>query len=156
MGGRERMLLEVASIVHDIGTYISPSAHNKHSSYLINASEMFGLRKSDKSIVSNVARYHRRSGPSQTHEPYMSLPKSGRVVVSKLAAILRVADALDHSHQQKIRQFSLERSPNAYTLWVDEQIEDVFIERESLQRKGDLFVDVFGLPIYLKQGAPPK
>jgi len=153
---RERLLLEVSAILHDIGTFISPSSHHKHSSYIIDASDIFGLRKSDKNIVSNVVRYHRRALPKLTHVPYVSLSKQDRATVSKLAAILRVADALDHSHQQKIRQFTLKRSEQGYFLWIDKEVGDIALERESLKLKGKMFSDVFGAPIQLRQGVPTK
>lgn len=156
MGPKERLLLEVSGVLHDIGTFISPAAHHKHSSYLVNAAEIFGLRRSEKEIVSNVVRYHRRSIPKPTHIPYMSLPKSDRSVVSKLAAILRVADALDHEHQQKIRNFSLEVLNDAYILWIPEEVGDISMERESLREKGDMFAEVFGSPVQLRVGKPSR
>lgn len=156
LGPRERLLLEVAAILHDIGMYISGTSHHKHSAYLVAASDVFGLRKADKDIVSNVVRYHRRSPPQNSHVAYMSLPKGDRPVVSKLAAILRVADALDRSHQQRIRDFSLERQDEACILWISEDVGDLSIERQALAEKGDMFVDVFGTLIALKQGNPPK
>lgn len=154
MGAKERLLLEVSALLHDIGSFISPVSHHKHSSYLVDAAEIFGLRKADKNIVSNVVRYHRRSIPRSVHVLYMSLPKSDRATVSKLAAILRVADALDHSHQQKIRSIVLDRSEDSITLWAPEESGDISIERSALVEKGNLFTEVFGLPVILKQGQP--
>jgi exopolyphosphatase/guanosine-5'-triphosphate,3'-diphosphate pyrophosphatase len=154
LGSKQRLLLEISGILHDIGTYISPSGHHKHSFYLVNAAELFGLRKNDKDIVSNIVRYHRRAVPKQTHVSYMSLARQDRAIVSKLSAILRVADAMDNSHQQKIKNITLERSAKAYTIWVEPDIGDISLERESLGRKGQMFVDVFGVPIELKQGKP--
>ena len=154
LGPRERLLLEVSSLLHDIGIFISPSSHHKHGFYLINAAEIFGLRKTDKDIVANVVRYHRRSLPKPTHVPYMSLPRPDRAVVSKLAAILRIAEALDASHQQKLKDFTLERYRDTYTVWVPEESGDIAMERQSLAKKSDLFADVFGATILLKQGAP--
>jgi exopolyphosphatase/guanosine-5'-triphosphate,3'-diphosphate pyrophosphatase len=145
------MLLEAAAILHDIGIYISPTSHHKHSAYLVNASEVFGLRKSDKDIVSNVVRYHRRSLPKPTHTAYVSLPRADRTVVAKLAAILRVADALDNPHQQKVRDFSLERQQDNFALWVGPEAGDVSLERQAVQSKGDMFGEVFGGSIALKQ-----
>ena len=151
LGPRERMLLETAAVLHDIGIYISPTSHHKHSAYLVNASEVFGLRKSDKDIVSNVVRYHRRSLPKPTHTVYMSLPRADRTVVSKLAAILRVADALDNPHQQKVQDFTVEKAQDSYTLWVGPEAGDVSLERQAVQGKGDMFAEIFGASISLKQ-----
>lgn len=156
LGSRERLLLEVASLLHDIGMYISATGHHKHSAYLVAASEIFGLRKVDKDIVANVVRYHRRSAPQTTHVPYMSLPKSDRPIVSKLAAILRVTDALDRVHQQKIRDFTFVRQNDHCQLWVLDEVGDLSLERQSLLEKSDLFSDVFGMSIVLKQGTPQK
>lgn len=154
LGSRERLLLEIACILHDIGTFISPSSHHKHSFYLINAGEIFGLRKIDKDIVANVVRYHRRSAPKNTHLPYVSLPKPERAVVSKLSALIRVGEALDASHQQKCRDVTIERNGDALTLWVPESVGDVSLERQSLIKKSDMLTDVLGMEIQLKQGAP--
>ena len=66
LGGRERLLLQVAALLHDIGVYVSLRAHHKHSQYLLAASQIFGLSDDETAIVSNIARYHRRGLPQQT------------------------------------------------------------------------------------------
>jgi exopolyphosphatase/guanosine-5'-triphosphate,3'-diphosphate pyrophosphatase len=76
------------------------------------------------------------------------------VVVSKLAALLRVAEALDASHQQKCRDFTLERDGDTLTLWVPDTVGDISLERQSLIRKSDMLTDVLGMVIQLKQGTP--
>ena len=60
---RERLLLEAAGLLHDIGIYVSLRAHHKHSQYLLAASQMFGLSDDETAIVSNIARYHRGGTP---------------------------------------------------------------------------------------------
>lgn len=153
---RERLLLEVSALLHDIGIYISPVSHHKHSSYLIDASEIFGLRKQDKKIVANVVRYHRKATPQESHVEYMSLTRNDRAVVSKLASLLRVADALDSSHQQKIKTFTIERADDGYSIWVPEEVGDVTPERQALIEKGQMFSEVYGMSISLKQGTPEE
>jgi len=155
LGSRERLLLEVAAILHDIGVFISPSSNHKHSWYLIEASDIFGLRKIDKDIVANVVRYHRRSPPKLTHVPYASLPRAERAVVSKLASLLRVADALDASRQQKCKEFTCVQEAENCTIWVPEAVGDLTLERQSLAKKSDMLTDVLGLTVQIKQGTPP-
>ena len=140
------------ALLHDIGAFISPFSHHKHGFYLITTADIFGLRKIDKDVVANIVRYHRRSPPKPTHVSYISLPKPERAVVSKLSAILRVAEALDASHQQKCRDFTLEREGDELTLWVPETVGDISLERQSLIRKNDMLTDVLGLVIQIKQG----
>jgi hypothetical protein len=48
-------------------------------------------------LVAMIARYHRRASPKPTHETFARLDRDSRVIVSRLAGILRVAVALDHT-----------------------------------------------------------
>jgi len=153
LGPTERKLLEIAALLHDIGIYVSPSSHHKHSMYLVEAAEIFGLRKSHKDIVANIVRYHRRSLPKPTHIAYMSLPRADRTIVAKLASILRVADALDNSHQQRIKDLKVERRDDAYLLLVPEEAGDLSLERQSLYAKSDFFADIYGYPITIRQAS---
>ncbi len=144
MGEREQLLLEVASIVHDIGTFVASRGHHRHSFYLLVNSEVFGLSRTDLEIVANLARYHRREGPQSDHPAYASLPRAARLTVNRLAGILRVADALDKGHIQRVQ------SPRVSV--VDDELrievglgEDIALERMALESKGGLFEEVFGL-----------
>jgi exopolyphosphatase/guanosine-5'-triphosphate,3'-diphosphate pyrophosphatase len=150
LGERERLLLEVASILHDIGSYIRPSGHHKHSEYLILNSEIFGLNRGDLSIVANVARYHRKQPPISSHVNYIALSREDRIVVLKLAAILRVADALDRGHDQRIVKAGFERLEDRFMIKAEGAGGpgapiDLSLERLSLAEKGDMFEDAFGL-----------
>ena len=64
---RDRLLLEVAALLHDIGIFVSLRGHHKHGQYILSVSEIFGLSRDDMAIVSNVARYHRRGMPNKSH-----------------------------------------------------------------------------------------
>lgn len=154
MGEREQLLLEVASIVHDIGTYVAARGHHRHSFYLLVNSEVFGLSRTDLEIVANLARYHRREGPQSDHPAYASLPRAARLTVNRLAGILRVADALDKGHTQRVQQ------PRVTVVGDELQIEvgpgeDLALERLSLESKGGLFEEVFGLKPALVEVAAP-
>ena len=84
------------------------------------------------------------------HVAYMSLPKFDRATVSKLAAILRIAFSMDESFQQKIKNFNLVFEKDQYTLWVSPEAGDISAERKAVQKRGDLFSEVFGAPVQLK------
>lgn len=150
LGTRARLLLEVAALLHSIGTYVSSAGYHKHSSYLIHASDLFGLRKSDKTIVASVVRYHRKTAPKATHTDYMSLNRNDRAMVSKLAAILRIACALNESGQHLIKSLEIETGEESYTIWVSSDLGDLTLETEAVRRRGDLFLEVFGAPVFLK------
>jgi len=74
--------------------------------------------------------------------------------VSKLAAILRVAEGLDASHQQKCKDFTIERKGPICSLWVSEEVGDISLERQSLVRKTDMLSDILGIALSLRQGVP--
>lgn len=140
---RHRLLLEVAALLHDIGGFVSMRAHHKHTLYLLQASEIFGLSTEDMAIVANVARYHRRGLPAKSHPAYMGLDRMTRVEVLKLAAILRLANALDSDHLQKIRDLRVLREGDEWVLEVD-GAGDLTMERLAARARADLFTDVFG------------
>lgn len=152
MGEKERLLLEVAAIVHDIGQFVSVRGHHRHTYYLVSHSEIFGLSSVDLEVVANVARYHRRSGPQSDHPAYASLPREARLNVNRLSAILRVADALDKSHAQRIQNPRIEVEDDELKIHVPPG-EELALERMSLDAKGGLFEEVFGLRPVLAETA---
>src|SRR4029453_11010812 len=105
-----------AALLHDVGVYVSLRAHHKHSQYILAASQIFGLSDEETAVVSNIARYHRRGLPQRTHVPYVALDREDRMVVNKLSAILRVANALDAEHAQKVRDLRLVRRASTWVL----------------------------------------
>lgn len=148
MRARERIILEVAATLHDVGSFIRNSGHHKHSEYIVQNSELFGLQRDEVAIIANVVRYHRKAGPQSSHVNYMSLPREDRVAVLKCSAILRIADALDRDHTQRVRLASVEVKED-HLLVVSEGQEDLSLERLSLNDKADMFEDVFGLKVVL-------
>jgi exopolyphosphatase/guanosine-5'-triphosphate,3'-diphosphate pyrophosphatase len=143
LGDRERLLLQTASLLHDIGIYVSLRAHHKHSQYLLAASQIFGLSDEETAVVSNIARYHRRGLPQRGHLPYIALDRHDRLVVTKLAAILRVANALDSEHLQKVRDLRLVRADKTWVLEL-EGAGDLTMEQMAALGRSDMFVQVFG------------
>jgi exopolyphosphatase/guanosine-5'-triphosphate,3'-diphosphate pyrophosphatase len=143
LDARDRLLLEVASLLHNIGVFVGLRAHHKHAQYLIQASEIFGLSSDDRAIIANVARYHRRGLPQQSHLPYMALDRTERVRVNKMAALLRIANALDAEHGQKVQDLHLKAVDGVWVLEV-QGIGDLAMERLKVEARADLFHDVFG------------
>lgn len=147
---RHRLLLRVAAILHEVGGFVSSRAHHKHSYYLIVNSEIFGLRREETQIVSLVARYHRRGVPEPAHLEYMMVPRESRIIVSKLAAILRVADALDRGHAQQVRAVQFERQNDDFIIYVS-GVPDLALERRALASKANLFEDIYGMKVRLDE-----
>ena len=144
LGPRHRLLLMVAALLHDIGLFVNTQNHHKHSQYLIENCELFGLNRSD------LATRGAHRPLSQAHRApfhpccFRAAFREDRAIVSKLAAILRVADALDHSHSQRIFHKGYAVDDTRFIISVS-GIDDVSIEQVALKNKGSMFEDVFGL-----------
>ncbi|MDZ7763907.1 MAG: Ppx/GppA phosphatase family protein [Melioribacteraceae bacterium] len=145
-----REYLIAASILHDIGHHISHNQHHKHSNYIIRNSELMGFNENEINIIANVARYHRKSHPKEKHEEYVKLSDGSKKIVNKLASILRLADALDRSHSQKINYLSAKFSGNEVHLTLNTNSNSVDIELWNLERRRELFEDVFDKKLIIK------
>jgi len=150
LGARHRLLLQVAGLLHEVGGFVSNMAHHKHSYYLIRNSEIFGLGRNEIEIVAQIARYHRRSPPKSSHVEYMSFPREARVVINKLAAILRVADALVQGRPKKADSLRFERQGDELVVHIPCE-GDLILEERELAAKGDLFEDIFGMRVRLEE-----
>ena len=148
MNRRHRIMLETAAILHDIGTYIKASGHQKHGQYIIANSEIFGLHNDELGIIANVVSYHRGDPPSQQDIEYITLQREERILVLKMASILRVADALDRGHTQQIQNITVERRHETVALHVDKAY-DLSLEQMGIEEKGGMFQEVFGYKVIL-------
>lgn len=146
----DALLLQVSAILHEVGTYVSPRAHHKHSEYLILNSEVFGLDRLDVTIVALVARYHRHSGPRLDHPAYAALSTEDRIRVCKLAALLRVADALERTHAQRVAQIEIRIESGKLRLRLP-GLADAAVERLAMASKADVFEQVFGLGVIIDE-----
>jgi len=149
LGVRHERLLRLAAILHEVGLFINSRSHHKHSMYIILNSDLFGMSRSDMNVIALIARYHRRAAPQPYHEGYTLLSRDDRMIVSKLSAILRVADALDRNHMQQVRELTFTRSRGALSILVHD-VEDLSLERVALKEKGSMFEEVYGLKVTLE------
>lgn len=151
LGRRYELLLRIAALLHEVGLFISDRSHHKHSMYIIMNSDLFGLTRKDISQVALIARYHRRATPRPYHEIYTLLDRDSRIAVTKLAAILRVADALDRGHMQQVRDLVLSREQGQLVITVGD-VPDLTLERLAMKEKADMFEDVYGMEVVLRAG----
>lgn len=98
-----RELLEAAAMLHDVGFHVGPESHHKHSYYLIRYAELLGFTQEEIQTIANIARYHRKGPPKEKHPNFAQLTPAHRDVVIKASALLRLAEGLDRSHQQAVR-----------------------------------------------------
>jgi len=146
---RDRVLLRLAAILHDCGKYINLENHHLHAYYLIKSLEIFGLSENDMEIISNIAKYHSHYLPSSQDEEFMRLSERNRLIIAKLVAILRISDALDRGHKQKITIQSVKLKDRELIIKVQAK-DHVNLEVWSFKRKSQFFQTVFGITPVLK------
>jgi exopolyphosphatase/guanosine-5'-triphosphate,3'-diphosphate pyrophosphatase len=148
MNRRERVMLEAAATLHDIGMFIRGAGHQRHGQYIVANSEIFGLHREELGIIANVIRYHRGDPPSQTDIDYIALQREERILVLKMVSILRLADALDRGHSQRIRNITVERRNESIVLHTGGNF-DISSELMGIEEKGGMFQDIFGYKVIL-------
>lgn len=149
LDSRFELILYVASLLHEIGQFIGTAGYHKHSMYIIRNSELFGLGKVDLLLVALVARYHRRASPKPAHEGFSALGRNHRIAVAKLSALLRVADALDHSHSRRVNEIHCNREKATLVMSIP-NVDDLSLEQLALRQKGSLFEEIFGMKVLLR------
>ncbi len=95
-------VLEAAALLHDVGGYINTSKYHKHSYYVIANSDMPGYTDAERMMIALLARYHRGAWPAPEHQGFRELPAAERDALTKLAVLLRLADACDNSRSRLV------------------------------------------------------
>lgn len=144
---RDRLLLRAAALLHDIGDFIRYDGHHKHSYYLILHSDIIGLTPQEREVVANIARYHRKTPPDASHPNFRELDKDAKGKVRGLAAILRVADALDREHLGKVKTVRGTIDGKGRLLLAIEGAEDRELEEWTVRAKSGMLRDVFDLDV---------
>ena len=138
----DRKLLEFAAILHDIGYFVSAAGHHRHALMMILTEPLTPFTRDEVKIIANVARYHRKALPSPDHTVYGTLSEGDRRRVNCLAAMLRVADAMDHSHKGLIKELTCDITEDTvvFNVVADQDLPD---ESAAVARRDDLFRAVF-------------
>ncbi len=149
LGQSDRRILHAAALLHDIGQFVSFKGHHKHSLYLISNTELPNFSQREMQLVANVARYHRKAHPADHHQPFTALDDNERIRVTRLAALLRVADALDREHAQRVTDLTAHVADGEVILWLDGTA-GLLLEGWTLKKKANLFNKIFDRKIKLR------
>jgi exopolyphosphatase/guanosine-5'-triphosphate,3'-diphosphate pyrophosphatase len=152
---QSRVLLEAGALLHDTGHMISHRGHHKHGEYLVLNGDIPGLEGRDRAIVAGLVRYHnRKSDPAGHHVAYSSLNNSDKRIARRLSAILRIAEALDHSHRQRVTQLRAAFQRAAVGLQITAR-GDATEDLVDANRSAELFEKEFHVRLYFRQLAAP-
>ena len=139
---RDRLLLEIASLVHEIGLYVRVGGYHRHSSYLISVSPLLGLSKNEKRVLSQVVRYHRKSVPSSDNESFASLSEEEQQKVWQLSALLRLGIALNKERRNRVHDVDVGIDENDITLHLEGD-GDLMLERWATLQTADYIEHAF-------------
>lgn len=137
-----RTLMLAAALLHDIGYHIAHESHQKHALYLIKNSELTGFSEAERAVIANIARYHRGPLPRKRHADFAALNLADREIVCKLAGIVKLADALDRSHDSRIYDLQCHDGGKNFHLELCSTA-DCSNEMLEVERKRDLFDQSF-------------
>jgi exopolyphosphatase/guanosine-5'-triphosphate,3'-diphosphate pyrophosphatase len=148
-----RDLLEYAALLHDIGHAVDHDRHQRHSYYVIKNSELLGFEPDEIEIIALVARGHRKQVPKPSAPELQTISPQKRKLVRALAALLRIADALDRTHFGVIKNVLVTKASGRLVLNVDAGGENAELELWAAERRVDLLSRLLDRPVALRISA---
>ncbi|HLH03233.1 MAG TPA: Ppx/GppA phosphatase family protein [Bryobacteraceae bacterium] len=136
-------LLEASAYLHDIGHYVSGTSHHKHSAYLVANSDLPGFTDKERLTIAALCRFHRKSMPQPRHSHFQALEADSKRAVLSLAPLLRIADALDRGHEQKVKQVSSVMRDGVLSLVVEGE-GDPDLEVWAANEAAEAFQEAYG------------
>ena len=152
LGAKYGKLLEAAAYLHDIGHYVSDLSHHKHSYYLVANSDMPGFTNRERELIANLCRYHRKALPAPYHDNYQPLSAEEKKALGLLMPLLRLADNLDRSHEQRIEAMDCQVQNGQVVIRLSASL-DIDLEQWAAERTAELFRQVYNVPVVLSRVA---
>lgn len=146
LGREERLILEIGTLLHDIGHFINTVDHDRHGYYLLRANHIIGLSPRQQEMVACLVLYHRRNLPFEDEMEQHELSPEDRKIVTKLSAFMRLADALDASRMQRVVHLDLTGDKNSWKLHLFGN-GDLSLEKWAAFKRKALFEEVFGVSL---------
>lgn len=150
LGKREKLFLKIAAILHDCGKYISLTNIGERSYDIVMATEIIGLSHSEREIVANVVRFNHSEFIYDGVIYESGLDQKTLLMIAKLTAILRLANALDRSHKQKMLTIKASLQENQLVLTADTG-ENIMLEQAYFTESAEFFEEVYSVRPVLKQ-----
>lgn len=148
---REKLLLRIAALLHDCGKYISLVNLGESGYQIIKATEIIGLSNTEREIVANIVKYNHIEFPYYEEiKKHADIVATDYLLITKLTAILRLANGLDRSHKQKFKEAKIFSQNNELIIQV-ESVEDITLEKSLFNSRAEFFEEVFGMRPVIKQ-----
>lgn len=146
---RARLQLELACILHDCGKFVNMNNVADNSFHILMSTEILGVSHQERLEIAYICKYNTEKFPTyETLQEDLSVTQYGKI--AKLAAILKVANAMDRSHKQKIGRFTLNVKNKQLVIMAD-TVYDISLEAGLFESKADFFEAVYGIRPVLRQ-----
>lgn len=139
----ERELLWAAAALHDIGMSVDYDDHHKHSQYLILNAGLPGFAPREVALVAQAARYHRKGTPDAGTLAGVLHGKETLARLDRMAVLLRLAEDLERSRDQSVREAHLRVNGRSARLELVTDA-DPAVPRWAARREKELFAKAFG------------
>lgn len=143
-------ILEAAAYLRDVGHMISDSSHHKHSQYIVRNSDLAGFTSEERGLVALLCRYHRKAMPGPRHAEFQALSPEQRRIVLHLAPLLRVADALDRSRDQRVESVTGQAGSAQVVLTIYSE-QDTGLERWAVESAAEDFAQAYERRLVVSQ-----
>ncbi len=148
LGDDAREYLEAAALLCNLGLFLSHAGHHRHSYYMIRNSEhLTGFTNREIELIAQIARYHRKGGPSLKHPEFAALSKKDQALVRCCAGLLRMAIGLDRTHAQKVTSVEVVVGKSLTVYARSRDGSDIGLEIFSSSQRADLASESLGLPV---------
>jgi exopolyphosphatase / guanosine-5'-triphosphate,3'-diphosphate pyrophosphatase len=137
-------LLEAAAYLHDVGHYVSSVGHHKHSWYLVANADMPGFTERERVLIAAMCRYHRKALPNAEHNAFQPLNAEEKRRVTMAIPILRLADNLDRSHEQRIEAVECKVLERGDVVLQVRSSGNIDLEQWAAERAGESFRQIYG------------
>jgi exopolyphosphatase/guanosine-5'-triphosphate,3'-diphosphate pyrophosphatase len=148
-------LLEASAYLHDLGHFVSGTGHHKHTAYLVANSDMPGFTDNERLTIAALCRFHRKSMPQPRHAHFQALDLESKRAVLFLVPLLRIADALDRGHAQKVRDVTSAIKDGNISLLV-EAGDDADLEIWAANEAAKTFPESYAKMISLQRAKAPR
>jgi exopolyphosphatase/guanosine-5'-triphosphate,3'-diphosphate pyrophosphatase len=142
--------LEAAAYLHDSGHYVSDTRHHRHSYYLVANSDMPGFTERERHMIANLCRYHRKSTPSTAHAQFQALTTEDQRAIVLLTPLLRLADSLDRSNEQRVESVECQVRNNEVAVRLRSEA-DVDLEQWAGERVAESFHEAYGRQLVISK-----
>lgn len=135
-------VLKATAYLREAGKFISTPQYHRHSQYLISNSRLPGFTEAERSFMGLIARFQRKGLPSADHQDCSDLQPNDVKRLRSMAAILRLAAALDRTRQNRVAGIDLKVDKDGLTFVLhhdptrppDVEVHKAKLEKNALEK----------------------